>query len=89
MEIHMFRVFILLSFVMFYCGCAEQHAAPIHASSQEHAECLVCKHNADLACVDVAVTDNTPSTVHDGKRYYFCSDDCRQEFAKNPGKYTP
>lgn len=25
---------------------------------------------------------------HGGKGYYFCTDDCKQDFAKNPGRYV-
>jgi YHS domain-containing protein len=50
-------------------------------------ECLVCKMNADLACIDVDVDKNTPSYVYNGHTYYFCSNDCRKEFARNPQKY--
>jgi hypothetical protein len=63
-------------------GCAS--SAP---STQPHAECLVCKYNADLACVDVAVDGRTPHCMCDGKTYYFCSDECRRAFEKNPQKY--
>ena len=66
-------------------GCAT--TSP-DASAAGHAECLVCKHNADLACVDVAVKADTPHYDFNGKTYYFCSDTCRDEFAKNPGKYA-
>jgi YHS domain-containing protein len=52
------------------------------------AECLVCKKNADLACVDVQVDSQTPAYVYNGKTYYFCSDDCREEFVKHPSKYA-
>jgi YHS domain-containing protein len=51
------------------------------------AECLVCKKNADLACVDVQVDSETPAYVYNGKTYFFCSDECRSEFAKHPQKY--
>jgi YHS domain-containing protein len=51
------------------------------------AECLVCKKNADLACVDVTVDRNTPRYLYNGTTYYFCSDDCKNEFAKDPQKY--
>ena len=57
-------------------------------TSGVHAECLVCKKNADLACVDVEVDGKTPSADFLGKRYYFCSDECRKEFVKNPGKFV-
>jgi YHS domain-containing protein len=86
----MFRVSILI--VLFLAGCAAEpvpSTQPIHASAQGHAECLVCKHNADLACVDLAVTDQTASATYNGRRYYFCSEDCKNEFEKHPGKYAP
>lgn len=85
----MFRASILM--MLFVAGCAAESPStqPIHASAQGHAECLVCKHNADLACVDLAVTDQTPSTTYSGQRYYFCSEACKNEFEKNPRKYVP
>src|SRR5437016_728463 len=63
---------------------------PITASAQQpsHAECLVCKMNVDLACVDVDVDKKTPRTVYNGKTYYFCSDECKAKFEKNPAKYA-
>src|SRR5437660_682446 len=62
---------------------------PVSASAgaQQHAECLVCKKNADLACVDVDVDAKTPYSDYNGKRYYFCSDECKQKFMKNPAAY--
>ena len=53
-----------------------------------HADCLVCKKNADLACIDVEVDAKTPFADYNGKRYYFCSDECRAEFLKSPAKYA-
>ena len=52
-----------------------------------HGECLVCKRNADLACVDVDVDKETPRYVYQGRTYYFCSEECRGKFAKDPQKY--
>ena len=84
-------------FVMFVgAGCASQpqgtnpamlSSAPVHEPCK-HAECLVCKMNADLACVDVELDKQTPSAVHQGKTYYFCSDECHERFVKNPQKYV-
>ena len=72
-------------------GCAsESHSASASdtsAAGYAHAECLVCKHEADLACLDVAVGDKTPRATYQGKEYYFCSNDCKKEFEKNPEKY--
>ncbi len=25
---------------------------------------------------------------HNGREYFFCSEECKQEFIKNPGKYV-
>jgi YHS domain-containing protein len=70
-------------------GCAATPGADTSsAATTPHAECLVCKANADLACVDVAVDKTTPSYSYDGKTYYFCSDECRDKFAKEPKKYA-
>ncbi len=60
---------------------AGQAAAP-------HAECLVCKYDADLACVDVAVEKETPTYTYAGKTYYFCSKACCKKFEKDPAKYV-
>ena len=76
-------------------GCASAPATPTAAAeamtasqaAKPHAECLVCKYDADLACVDVTVSDSTPSTVYDGKTYYFCSKSCCKKFEKDPAKY--
>jgi YHS domain-containing protein len=67
-------------------GQSSQGGSPVMMSN--HAECMVCKKNVDLACVDVAVDDKTPRTEYQGKTYYFCSDDCRKDFEKNPAKYA-
>ncbi len=52
-----------------------------------HSECVVCKYNADLACIDVEVDKTTPAYAYNGKTYYFCSKECRDNFAKNPARY--
>jgi YHS domain-containing protein len=68
-------------------GCAASPSARPDAG-QPHAECLVCKKNADLACIDVAVDDKTPSYAYEGKTYYFCSEECKREFATHPARYA-
>jgi YHS domain-containing protein len=79
-------MFFALICTVLAAGCAS--APPTQtASAQPHAECLVCKHNADLACVDVAVDGKTPHCVCNGQSYYFCSDECRRAFEMNPAKY--
>ena len=69
-------------------GCQSATSDLMSADARPHAECLVCKKNADLACIDVAVDDKTPSYTFGGKTYYFCSEECRREFAKHPARYA-
>jgi len=78
--------FALLMILLTGCASADRQTATTPA---HHAECLVCKKNADLACIDVAVDPATPTYVYAGTTYYFCSADCRDQFAKNPQKYLP
>jgi YHS domain-containing protein len=49
----------------------------------------VCLRNGDMACVRVRVDDRTPRAVYGGKTYYFCTDECRLSFEKNPTRYVP
>jgi YHS domain-containing protein len=91
---------VAVAFAMLLIGCQspDQSASPattqptapgVTASAAKcvHAECLVCKKNADLACIDVEVDKATPTYAYNGKTYYFCSEECRDKFAKNPQKY--
>src|SRR5947207_3215575 len=91
-------VAVLLAVIVVAGGCASSPFSPAAAaqgaavtaghSSEPHAECLVCKYDADLACVDVTVVADTPSTMYDGKTYYFCSKSCCRKFEKDPAKYV-
>ena len=64
-------------------GCAAQEPQ----DTRPIAECPVCRANADLACLNVRVDDATPHAVYHGVTYYFCSDECREQFEKNPTKF--
>jgi YHS domain-containing protein len=66
-------------------GCTPD--APQANDGKFHAECKVCKCNADLGCIDVVVDQKTPHTSYHGKTFYFCSDHCEKAFEKNPAKY--
>jgi len=88
------KTLIALSLLTLLVGCASSPSTSNNvvsagggATTQPHAECLVCKYNADLACVDVSVDSKTPHCACNGKTYYFCSDECRNAFEKNPAKY--
>jgi YHS domain-containing protein len=86
---------IVVAAALFGCADLNEARAPstrptaaMTSAKKPHAECLVCKYNADLACIDVDVDEKTASYVYNGKTYYFCSEECRDQFAKNPAKYA-
>jgi YHS domain-containing protein len=71
------------------CGCTSSNdTAVVGRATQDHAECSVCKHNADLACIEIAVTDSTPQTSYQDRTYFFCSRSCKAEFEKEPAKFV-
>ena len=51
------------------------------------AECPVCKHEGDLACVCVHIEPDTPRCECAGEVYYFCSEECRQDFEARPERF--
>jgi len=59
------------------------------SSSGPTAECPVCRHEGDLACVGVHVEPDTPHCECAGQTYYFCSDQCRADFEGHPERYLP
>jgi YHS domain-containing protein len=71
------------------CTSARARASVSTGISGEvvHAQCLVCKSEGDLACVDVKVRADTPRTEYMGRTYYFCSVQCKKEFEKAPKRY--
>ena len=87
----MSRLVLIAMLLALAGGCASSPTAEpttqMSATNQPHAECLVCKHNADLACVDVKVEKDTPTCVYNGTTYYFCSTACKKKFEKEPAKY--
>ena len=68
-------------------GCATSRK-DLALDGQPTVTCHVCRYNNDLACVCVKLKDTTPRAEFGGTTYYFCSDDCRAAFLKNPGKYA-
>ncbi len=40
----------------------------------------------DPVC-DMEVNDKSHSFKHEGKDYFFCSDECKNEFSKSPDDY--
>lgn len=80
------KFFLSVVVAMMLAGCAASDKSA-KSTTQPHAECPVCKHNADLACVEVAVNKDTPCCMVDGKTTYFCSEACKKKYVANPQKY--
>lgn len=79
---------LFASSLILLAGCAGSHSTVASATDKPCAECLVCKKNADLACVDVVIDEKTPRYEHAGKTFYFCSEECRTAFAAHPDRYV-
>lgn len=64
-------------------GCKSGGQAPDGPT----AECPVCAHEGDLACVCVHVEPDTPRCECGDEVYYFCSTQCRDDFEAHPERY--
>ena len=80
------RGLIAAALLMVCRGCASTPRAS--EAGLPHAQCMVCKCNGDLPCIDVTVDERSPKFEYQGRTYYFCSKACRDEFAKHPAKYA-
>jgi YHS domain-containing protein len=84
MKINFIMLFLLFFSVI---GCANTRSQTLTQSGQQIAKDPVCEYFADMGCIDVVVTENTPQSTYEGKIYYFCSQRCKTDFDKNPSKY--
>ncbi len=50
----------------------------------EHGKYFQCKVSGEMGLVD----EKTPYTDHDGKRYYFCCNNCKTKFDSDPLKFS-
>lgn len=80
-----FIIFFLLLFSII--GCAGTRSQTLTQSGQQIAKDPVCVYFADMGCIDVAVMENTPRSMYEGRTYYFCSQRCKEDFDKKPSKY--
>ena len=49
--------------------------------------CPVCRCEGDMACLVVDVGPDTPTLQVGETTYCFCSQDCRERFARDPKRY--
>ena len=47
----------------------------------------VCAYYADMGCINIIMFDSTPRSVYNGSTYYFCSEECKEDFDKHPEKF--
>lgn len=76
----------LAALLVLVAGCATPSRDTAQNSGPTET-CRVCRFNNDLGCVCVKIKDSTPRTEYQGNTYYFCSEDCRVLFMKQPDKY--
>jgi YHS domain-containing protein len=83
------KINFIILFLLFFSviGCASTRSQTLTQSGQQIAKDPVCEYFADMGCIDVEVTENTPQSTYEGEIYYFCSQRCKTDFDKNPSKY--
>jgi hypothetical protein len=74
-----------LAALLLLSGCSSNPPA----ADGRTAECPVCRHEGDLACLCVYVEADTPHCECAGATYYFCSEECRADFEAAPERYLP
>ncbi len=84
MKINFIILFLLLFSVI---GCTGTRSQALTQSGQQIAKDPVCEYFADMGCIDVVVTENTPQSTYEEKTYFFCSQRCKTDFDKKPSKY--
>lgn len=83
---HLPAKFILLLAAV--CGlesCAQLPPPP--SENAITAQCPVCRHRRDWSCLTVEKKPTAPHLTAGGKEYWFCSEDCKCDFAANPAKF--
>jgi YHS domain-containing protein len=74
---------VALTLCPFGAAPASAAATAPPAKLPEQAPCAVCSVREGAGPEPVRA-----STVYEGKTYYFCQENCREEFLKNPVEFT-
>ena len=92
-----FLLWAALIFLMMRYGCGAHVMGHGHGSSHrsgdgsrgsENLRWVPPETDIDPVCGMRVDTAKGKSSVHDGHVYYFCSQDCRDKFEANPGRYN-
>jgi YHS domain-containing protein len=79
------RPLLLLAVLM--AGCASLPPVPPAGATEQ--QCPVCRDRRDFDCLVVDKSPRTPHADYAGRTHYFCSENCRTEFQRNPSRYWP
>ena len=75
-------IVLILAFGMIY-GCSEKKE---EAAADQPVETKMVK---DVVCnMDVDPSKSTITADYEGKKYYFCAEECKEKFVANPSQYA-
>jgi YHS domain-containing protein len=66
-------------------GCASTTTSSNRA--QPYVIDPVCAYFSDMGCIHITVDEDTPKSLYEGVTYYFCHQECKNDFDKNPSKF--
>ena len=81
-----FFTFLIVALIL-VSGCAPLPPVPPQEAPVQ--QCLVCRHKRDFSCLSVPKEPATPHAQLAGRTYWFCSENCRCEFQKDPKPFLP
>lgn len=67
-------------------ACSTMPPVPPADARVQH--CMVCRHRRDFSCLEVERKPGTPQSEYAGRNYCFCSNECREEFRRQPERYA-
>ncbi|MCB1210847.1 MAG: YHS domain-containing protein [Verrucomicrobiales bacterium] len=79
------RPLTLFLSILVLAGCTS--LPPMPPEDAPIAQCPVCRHDRDLACLNVVKEKSTPRLTYQGRSYFFCSEGCREKCAHTPAKF--
>jgi len=79
------KYFLIPGFICIITGCA--NTTTLSQKEQPKVIDPVCAYFSDMGCVHITIGENTPKSSYEGVAYYFCSQECKVDFDKEPSKY--
>ena len=79
----LFLLLFVVAFSFVTIGCDKPQTEPVAKIAAREEICWRCGGHK------FEVDDTTATFDYQGKTYYFCTEDCKIEFAKDPAHYLP